>query len=803
MHKSKCKKILSSLLSINMLFGMSLTTVRAVGNPICEEQNFENVSTAEEAGWKWLHDEPKIASNIGDNTGKALTLDTNTTDGSEMIYSFTTKYRFTLKMKLYMSNENAGTYLRFVNSNNDSMDITYCGLGSNVYQEGSTTVRGTYTNGWNDVEITVDPVLKTFSFRLGNVTLNETTGTNVPSTFFDYDIASFKVIKVKDGDSTTVAVDDFSITAEDVFEWNGEEATLPKNTYFRDGLTDIATYVTDAFGDKTKGNSLAIGTVAGDSPMLQLSPIFGDLTGNTAFSYSFDLGIDSFSAARTTYPSYYFQFFENTNLMGDDNYGFSIDANGLITFFGKATDTSLSDGAWHNIKYVMASNGANTKQNASLYIDGNYVTSATLNIWKPEAASKIDRLRFCNNSTSSTMYVDNVKLERLETPLITSEDEEFAGLINTDDYQICAYDMTVRDFLDKTTGAVVIKDGNKAPLDALLKECLIFSETAGGDRISYRISWSIVQINKDMFEENFDSLTLKDLPINNKTDIWYTYQNGQTWTAYTKCTTISQIGGFGGKEENDKCIVIQGDSITRVEDEEGDLWDDAFIQINFPNGMSSQGQVTTIDADIYVDGEQDAKIHNRDGDMVAEFLNDGTVKICRGEISDFNWKDETTKDSKWMRISICIDTITKHTTLLVNNKIVGVSQHVYTMPEYRFASFYDKNGQSGVLAVDNVNIYEGLPKDYGMCFDCQVNSGSCDVTAKVKYADDLQFMSVIAQYDADNRFLDVSFGDYTLSDPETMTESIKLNAKAKKIKAFAWKKDFTESYINCTEFSVN
>ena len=365
MRKNKLGKVLSSVLATSMLFGMSLPAVQAKEIAICSVQNFENATTATEAGWTWLNEVPTIEKNIGDNTGSALTLKASDVSAPEMIYNFTTTERFTLKMKLYMDSAAANTYLRFVNENNTYMTVTCCGWSQNIYQETYGSNLGTYKIGWNDVEITVDPGQKTFSFKLNDVTLNETTGNEVPATFFDYGIASFKVIKT--GKAATVAIDDFSITATTAsnagLDWNGEEATLPTNTNFYNGLT--ATYVTDAFGDTTKGSSLAIGTASDNSPMLQLNPAFENLTGNTALSYSFDLGIDSFSAARTTDPSYYFQFFENTNLMGDDNYGFSIDANGLITFFGKATDTSLSAGDWHNIKYVLASNGANTKQNAS------------------------------------------------------------------------------------------------------------------------------------------------------------------------------------------------------------------------------------------------------------------------------------------------------------------------------------------------------------------------------------------------------------------------------------------------------
>ena len=790
----KNNKVVSLLMAASMLFGMSLPAVQAEETVICPVQDFESATTATDAGWTWKNEEPTIETSIGNNTGNSLTFNGNGAAAPEMIYNFTTTERFTVKMKLYMESD-ADTYIRFINSNNKYIDIMSCGWSQIIWQENRTNI-GTYTTGWNDVAITFDPAQQSYSFTINDISVAETAITN--SEFFNYDIASFKVIKT--GKAATVAIDDFSITAATAsnagLDWNGEEATLPTNTNFYNGLT--ATYVTDAFGDTTKGSSLAIGTVADNSPMLQLNPIFGNLTGNTAFSYSFDLGINNFSESRTTEPSYFFQFFENSAVIGDD-YGFNIDATGKINFFGTETDYSINAGEWHTIKYVMASNGANTKQNASLYIDGNYVTSATLNIKTTAETSKIDRLRFCNNSTSSTMYVDNVKLESLETPMITSTDSTIAALINTSDYQICGYgmpDMTAGEFVSKTTGAVVKKDGAEAAADALLNDCDIYSTTANGELIKWE---NIIQVvNKDIVEkQTFDSLSANDIAPDNGAWPWCNLNSNAFLAAYAKSTTISISGAIAGKTEDDKCVVIKGENIDQT------LGLDPFVSLIAGAGAKA----TTLDVQLYMEGAGSTYIQalnssNQNVLTPIVFNADGSVLFFGTLLENFNWISETA-DSKWMDVSIAVDTMLNKTTVIINNKIIGQYEAAADVYGYKFISMYSEDGQDGLLAIDNIHFCEGLPETQAFGnIDVQYENDEYVAILDVISCEKLPIMFVTAKYDENNQLINVGVENYNVEGMRTIKKNISLDGTEADVKVFAWNPNNLQSYVNCWALST-
>ena len=711
-----------------------------------------------------------------------------------MIYNFTTKDIYTLKMKLYMTEATSDTHLRFINANGEYMTIMRC-VANNIYQEKESNVLGQYITGWNDVEITVNPVQKIFSFKLNdNVILDETTGKSVTESFFNYDIASFKVIKT-DKD-TTVAIDDFSITtaapSNVVLDWDGTEAKRPKAADFANTLTE--TYATDALGDTTKGSSLVIGNGTTSSPMLQLRPSFGNVTGNTAFSYSFDLGINQFSTSRDTMPSYYFPIHENSKSMGEDDYGLQVAENGKITFFGTATDMSLTEGVWHNIKYVMASNGANTKQNASLYIDGEYVTSATLRIWQSAANSTIDRIRFYNNSTSSTMYIDNVKLERLETPTITSTDSTIAQLINTSNYQIYGYfmpGMTAGEFLEKTTGAVVKKDGANAAADVMLNDCDIYSTTANGELIKWENITQVV--NKDIVaKQTFDSLTATDVTVGNSADKWCSLDSNSYLTAGAKCATISMCGGIADKAADDKCVLIKGDNIATSKGA------DPFVKLT---SSAAGALATTLDVQIYMEGDSTNYIQAVDSNNSAfvsvVFNADGTVSLNTNPVVGFNWKTET-ENSKWMNVSLAVNAMLDETTLIINNKIVGQLENASAVSSYKFLSLYSIDSQSGLLAIDNLHFYEGFPEDYAVGkINVQKNGTDCAVTVDVEYADSLPLMLIVAEYDSTGRCVDVAFTNETVSDSKTVEFSKTLKNASNAVKAFAWNPNNLQPYVNC------
>ena len=295
------------------------------------------------------------------------------------------------------------------------------------------------------------------------------------------------------------------------FNWNMDDKAVPGAVTPPQGGWENSDnlYATDVFGDSSKASSLKIES-ATSSPMLNVANPLSQVIGESVL-YSFDLGVDRFSASNNTNPTYFFQMQVNGGYINGRTVGMSIDSEGKINFFGKDTGKTIDAGKWHNFKYLLASNQDDTELYMSLCVDGEWVCGYDFAV--PNANEyrgyKINLARFCNNSSESTLYVDNISLVK-EVPgvaknCITSESllidgKMIHGYKGMNASQLRSA-LTVAD--GAVVGAIRTVDGYIVADEDAVAEGMTVTVEEGTSMRSYTLA------NEDMFASTDGSLYIK------------------------------------------------------------------------------------------------------------------------------------------------------------------------------------------------------------------------------------------------------------------------------------------------------
>ena len=175
--------------------------------------------------------------------------------------------------------------------------------------------------------------------------------------------------------------------------------------------------------------------------------------------------------------------------------GMSIDDEGRINFFGQDTGKKLDAGKWHSFKYLLDSNDEQSKLYMSLCVDGEWICSCDFDVPDADASSgyNIDFTRFCNNSSESTLYVDNICMEK-QVPGIVGDNITSESLL-IDGSLIHGYKgmnaSQLRSALtvagDAVVSAIRTADGAIVADDAELAEGMTITVEAGASMRSYTL----------------------------------------------------------------------------------------------------------------------------------------------------------------------------------------------------------------------------------------------------------------------------------------------------------------------------
>lgn len=789
----KIRSVTAALFTVAALLSGMVLNFGVVSAEDITYQDFENVSDISETGWTIQKEAglpPTLESNIGDNTGKSLALNADnavlTAGDPQIRYYFPetidkTK-AYTMKTRIYLQDSSAGQYyIRIYNNSNGGAQLTFRS-DKNI---GGSTNGATWSEGWHDLTITVTPANRWYAYFDNElITVNSGLFGNGTSNDLEY----VSILSVHNDFSAPVtsciAIDDFAVfNGKDYtvgnagFSWDIDDQTAPTGVTYNNGLTEK--FETNVFGDESKYISLVMEYAENNSPMMNIENPLAYLSGHEVISYSFDLGIDSFSSSRDSLPPYFFQLFENGSVINSRNTGMSIDETGRISFFGTETDKTISAGEWHNFKYLLAANSSNDILNASLYVDDEYVCSADLTIQSPTEISAITAARFCNNSTGSVLYADNIAFEAEKAELLETSDETTAEMINADDYEIFVYlapVMTAGEFSAAVPNAVVMtKDGQPADASSLLRNCDVYTGTESG----YPIKWDMVINSADYIikDERFDGEVASQEP---GPDLVKLYESGDIdFYGQAKCASIASSSTVGGRDADDKSIVITGNNVDITAN-----GGDPYVRFSLGYGES----ITTFECSIYSDGQQAAVVqpsYSADGSYVnaLRLSADGSASVLGQTVEGYTWKNAD-DEARWIPVAITINAETNIMTVRVDGEIIAERSVDNMVYGYKIISLYSANNTSGTLAIDDMSFYTGEFNNYNVTYYADGTE-----TENIEEADRVD-VTVSASYNGEPviaAYTDGILSDISLKDgPYSRTISVDSLTENDTVKLYLW-----------------
>lgn len=497
----------------------------------------------------------------------------------------------------------------------------------------------------------------------------------------------------------------------DPISWDMTDETLP------DGFLSVRftpAYEMGVFGRESGDTSLRICnpeiTQATDAPYLAVMPEHTLSPGDT-IHLAYDVAVDEIAGLAN---ERFFQFMinENQGYLNSSTYGLSI-SDGAVSFFGLDTDTTILPKTWYRFTYLLKLNGSASAFDAFFYVNGVEKAHGTFSANTSSPFTSIAGMRFCNGIVSKTngLYLDNIYFdvsEEVQTPditpgAITAQDFAVARLIDNSARQIRLVDrpdMTAGEFMEKTQGAYVqTMEGEKAPGDALLRNCRVFAVAEGIYYTAYSMVTKREYIEKrETFEGEITSVT-----EGMENQIIYHSQSA-TWQANAKnSAAIQGVSGLGGKEETDQSIAIVTEDVTSPSSS------DPFVSFELAEPIST---TTTLELKLYLEGTS-ATYHLQQREQASwstfiSFHPDKTIAVRGNTLDALTWEEE-----KWMSLAFVYYPGFEKMDVYVNGELAAKELDYAGGPwrGLKMLALYPAGATSasGIAAMDDLRLYtDGL-----------------------------------------------------------------------------------------------